>query len=48
MKQDIKGVKSFNELLDIKYGKIGEKKRDEFETKAQCFVISECCCTPGS
>ncbi len=33
--------KSFDELLDIDYGKIGKKKRDEFETKAQYFVISE-------
>jgi HTH-type transcriptional regulator/antitoxin HipB len=41
MKQEIKNAKNFDELLDIKYGKAGEKKRDEFETKAQYFVISE-------
>jgi transcriptional regulator with XRE-family HTH domain len=27
--------------LDIQYGKIGTIKRDEFEKKAQYFVISE-------
>ena len=37
----IKNAKNFDELLDIKYGKIGTKKRDAFEEKAQYFVISE-------
>lgn len=37
----IRKTKSFDELLDIQYGKIGTTKRDEFETKAQYFVISE-------
>ena len=37
----IKDAKNFDELLDIKYGKIGAEKRDEFEKKAQYFVISE-------
>ena len=37
----IKNAKNFDELLDIKYGKIGTKKRDTFEEKAQYFVISE-------
>ena len=32
---------NFEELLQIKYGALGAKKRDEFETKAQYFVISE-------
>ncbi len=31
----IKNAKNFDEILDIQYGKIGEKKRDEFEEKAQ-------------
>ncbi len=34
-------AKSFDELLDIKYGKVGTNKRDSFEEKAQYFVISE-------
>ena len=37
----IRNAKSFDELLDIKYGKIGTEKRDEFEEKAQYYVISE-------
>ena len=41
MKKELKKAKSFDELLDIKYGKIGTKERDRFEEKAQYFVISE-------
>jgi DNA-binding XRE family transcriptional regulator len=40
-KKTIKNARTFDELLDIKYGKIGESKRDKFEEKAQYFVISE-------
>jgi HTH-type transcriptional regulator/antitoxin HipB len=39
--EKIRKSKTFDELLDNKYGKIGEKKRDSFEEKAQYFVISE-------
>ncbi|MGV8090264.1 MAG: helix-turn-helix domain-containing protein [Mangrovibacterium sp.] len=37
----IRNAKNFDELLNIKYGKIGTEKRDKFEEKAQYFVISE-------
>jgi len=40
-KKNIKDARTFDELLDIKYGKIGNSKRDKFEEKAQYFVISE-------
>ena len=40
-KEEIRNAKNFDELLDIKYGKVGTEKRDEFEEKAQYFVISE-------
>ena len=40
-KEKIRNAKNFDELLDIKYGKIGSEKRDIFEEKAQYFVISE-------
>jgi DNA-binding XRE family transcriptional regulator len=40
-KEKIRNAKNFDELLDIKYGKIGTQKRDEFEEKAQYYVISE-------
>ncbi len=39
--KNIRDAKNFDELLDIKYGKIGSEKRDNFEEKAQYFVISE-------
>ncbi len=37
----IRNAKTFDELLDIQYGKIGERERDDFEERAQYFVISE-------
>jgi len=40
-KEEIKKAKSFDELLDIKYGKPGTEKRDKFEEKSQYFMISE-------
>ena len=40
-KENIRNAKTFDELLDIKYGKIGSEKRDNFEEKAKYFVISE-------
>lgn len=40
-KKNIMDANSFDELLDIKYGKIGSNRRDNFEEKAQYFVISE-------
>ena len=39
--EEIRNAKNFDELLDIKYGKIGAKRRDDFEVQAQYFVISE-------
>jgi HTH-type transcriptional regulator / antitoxin HipB len=39
--EEIKNARTFDELLDLKYGKIGSEKRDDFEEKAQYFVISE-------
>ena len=40
-KDNIRNAKTFEELLDIKYGKIGSEKRDNFEEKAHYFVVSE-------
>lgn len=40
-KKAIRNAKSFDELLDIKYGRIGSSKRDTYEAKANYFVISE-------
>jgi DNA-binding XRE family transcriptional regulator len=40
-KEAIRNAKTFDELLDIKYGKVGSAVRDEYEAKANYFVISE-------
>lgn len=40
-KTSVKSATTFEELLEIKYGKVGTNKRDQFEEKAQYFVISE-------
>lgn len=40
-KNKARNTRNFDQLLDIKYGKIGTDKRDEFEEKAQYYVISE-------
>ena len=40
-KKLISNVRTFDELLDVKYGKLGTPVRDEYETKANNFVISE-------
>ena len=39
--EETRNAKNFDDLLDIKYGKIGTKQRDDFEEKAQYFIISE-------
>lgn len=40
-KDEFRKAQSFDELLDRKYGKMGTPDRDEHETKANYFVISE-------
>jgi HTH-type transcriptional regulator/antitoxin HipB len=37
----ILNAKNFDELLDIRYGKVGTWERDEFEENAQNFIFSE-------
>lgn len=34
-------AKTFEELLQIKYGARGTKKREEFEAKAKIFLLRE-------
>jgi len=36
-----KGVKTFDELLDVEHGKIGTESRNEYEEKSQMFIVSE-------
>ncbi len=40
-KETVRSPRNFDEHLEMRYGKIGMKKRDEFELKAEYFVISE-------
>jgi predicted transcriptional regulator len=37
----LKKAKTFDELLDLQYGKRGANKREQFEEKARNFVTSE-------
>ena len=37
----IRNAGTFDELLDIKYGVIGTKKRDDFEYKSKSLIIGE-------
>lgn len=39
--KDLKNIRSFDELLDAKYGKIGTRARADFEYKAKAFMIGE-------
>lgn len=38
---EYKGIKTFDELLEKEYGKIGTDSRNEYEEKAQMFIVSE-------
>ena len=39
--EKIRKAKNFEELLNIEFGAIGNEKRNDFEKKAQYFIISE-------
>lgn len=39
--KDYKGIKSFDELIEKEYGKIGTESRNDYEEKAQMFIVSE-------
>lgn len=41
MKKEITGVKTFDELLNAKYGKRGEAERERFEADALAFCLAE-------
>jgi len=36
-----KGIKTFDELIEVEHGKIGTESRNEYEEKAQMFIVSE-------
>lgn len=37
----IRKARNYDELIELKYGKLGTEKRDKFEEESQYFVISE-------
>ena len=39
--KDYKGIKTFDELIEIEHGKIGTDSRNEYEERAQMFIVSE-------
>ncbi len=39
--ESVMEIKTFNQHLDERYGKIGSNKRTEFEIKAKAFAIGE-------
>lgn len=40
-KTTLAGIKTFDDLLDTKYGKTGTPRRSKFEKEGQYFIISE-------
>ena len=38
---DYKELRTFDELLELEHGKMGTESRNEFEEKAQMFIVSE-------
>ncbi|HMQ00097.1 MAG TPA: helix-turn-helix transcriptional regulator [Cyclobacteriaceae bacterium] len=40
-RKTVKNVKTFDELIESRHGKIGTKKRTQFEIKAKSFAIGE-------
>ncbi|MFN8700418.1 MAG: hypothetical protein ACK500_00310 [Flavobacteriales bacterium] len=40
-KSSTKNATSFDALLELKYGKVGTPKRENFEKKAKLFVLKE-------
>lgn len=38
---DYKGVKTFDELIEREYGKLGTEPRNGYEEKSQMFIVSE-------
>ena len=34
-------ITDFDQLIEVEHGKVGTKKRNEFDEKAQMFIISE-------
>jgi len=38
---DYKGIRTFDELIEKEHGEIGTESRNEYEERAQMFIVSE-------
>ena len=38
---DYSGIKTFDKLIEREHGKIGTESRNDYEVKAQMFIVSE-------
>jgi DNA-binding XRE family transcriptional regulator len=38
---EYKNITSFDELIDLEHGKLGTESRNEYEERAQMFIVSE-------
>ena len=38
---EAKKIKSFDDLIELEHGKIGTDSRNEYEERAQMFIVSE-------
>src|SRR5574344_1804872 len=41
MNMEAKKITNFDELIELEHGKIGTDSRNEYEEKAQMFIVSE-------
>ena len=41
MTSHLTNANNFNELLELKYGPVGQPARDDFENQSQLFIIAE-------
>ena len=39
--KDYSNIKNFDELIEMEHGKIGTDSRNEYEERAQMFIVSE-------
>ena len=39
--KEYKNISNFDELIDFEHGKIGTESRNEYEERAQMFIVSE-------
>jgi len=39
--KSLKEAKTFEELLELKYGKTGSKAREDFELRSKAFIVGE-------